>query len=66
MITEPLTSQGPLSVAVLGCGRFIDGKVGWAIGHVHAHAFLDSGAPVQLYGVDVNADNLAAFGALQT
>ena len=62
MITEPLTSQGPLSVAVLGCGRFIDGKVGWAIGHVHAHAFLDSGAPVQLYGVDVNADNLAAFG----
>lgn len=47
---------------VIGCGKFVPGKEGWAIGHAHAQGYLDSGEKVELYGVDVSTENLAAFG----
>ncbi|MEM9417802.1 MAG: Gfo/Idh/MocA family oxidoreductase [Planctomycetota bacterium] len=51
------------TAAVIGCGRACDGnKEGWAIGHAHAQGFLAAFPDVELYGVDINADNLAVFG----
>jgi predicted dehydrogenase len=49
-------------VVVIGCGKFVPGMEGWAIGHSHAQGYLDSHEEVELYGVDVSAENLAAFG----
>jgi predicted dehydrogenase len=48
--------------AVIGCGRFVDGKEGWAIGHSHAEAYRNTDPLLRLVGVDVNRENLAAFG----
>ncbi|WOO41557.1 Gfo/Idh/MocA family oxidoreductase [Rubellicoccus peritrichatus] len=50
------------TVAVIGCGKFIEGKVGWAIGHAHASGYTNCGIPVRLTGVDLSAENLEAFG----
>ncbi|MGA1531005.1 MAG: Gfo/Idh/MocA family oxidoreductase [Kiritimatiellia bacterium] len=50
------------TVAVIGCGKRGDGKVGWAIGHAHARGYLGCGHEVKLLGVDVSPDNLKAFG----
>lgn len=50
------------TVAVIGCGKNIEGKVGWAIGHAHAEGYLNCGHPVKLLGVDITPENLEAFG----
>ncbi len=50
------------TVAIVGCGKFVEGKEGWAIGHAHAKGYLDCGHPVKLLGVDLSPDNLKAFG----
>lgn len=50
------------TAAVIGCGKFVEGKEGWAIGHAHADAYLKADPAVRLLGVDVNPDNLRAFG----
>lgn len=50
------------TVAVIGCGKFVEGKEGWAIGHAHADGYLKSGHEVKLLGVDVSPENLKAFG----
>jgi predicted dehydrogenase len=46
--------------AVIGCGKFVEGKVGWAIGHSHGAAWQSVGVP--LAAVDISPENLAAFG----
>lgn len=48
--------------AVIGCGRYVDGKEGWAIGHSHAESYLRADPSLRLVGVDVNRENLEAFG----
>lgn len=48
--------------AVIGCGRHVEGKEGWAIGHAHADAYRKADPALRLLGVDVNRDNLGAFG----
>jgi predicted dehydrogenase len=48
--------------AVIGCGRYVDGKEGWAIGHSHAEAYRKADPSLRLIGVDVNRENLEAFG----
>lgn len=52
----------PRTAAVIGCGKFIEGKEGWAIGHAHADAYRKADPTLRLYGVDINPDNLRAFG----
>lgn len=50
------------TAAVIGCGKFCEGKEGWAIGHNHAEGYQLADPELVLLGVDVNAENLAAFG----
>ncbi len=50
------------TAVVIGCGKSVEGKVGWAIGHNHAQAWLAAYPDVALYGVDISAENLEAFG----
>ena len=50
------------TVAIIGCGKFVEGKEGWAIGHAHADGYLKSGHEIKLLGVDVSPENLKAFG----
>lgn len=50
------------TAAVIGCGRAIEGKVGWAIGHSHAGGYQRALPELRLIGVDPNPENLAAFG----
>jgi predicted dehydrogenase len=52
----------PRSAAVIGCGKFVEGKEGWAIGHAHADAYRKADPSLRLFGVDINPDNLRAFG----
>ncbi len=49
-------------VAVIGCGKAKEGQEGWAIGHAHGGALTALSDQVELYGVDLSAENLAAFG----
>ena len=48
--------------AVIGCGKYVEGKVGWAIGHAHATGYRQADPNLRLLGVDVSPVNLAAFG----
>jgi len=49
--------------AIIGCGSTkITGKTGWAIGYAHANGYLAADPAIELYGVDPNAENAAAFG----
>lgn len=50
------------TAAVVGCGKYVEGKEGWAIGHHHARGYLTADPEIHLYGVDPNLENLAAFG----
>ncbi len=50
------------TVAVIGCGKAIEGKEGWAIGHNHAEGYRTCGHEVKLLGVDLSSENLKAFG----
>lgn len=50
------------TAAVIGCGKVVQGKEGWAIGHAHAKAYRQAFPDARLYGVDVSEENLAAFG----
>lgn len=59
--SSPVPSKS-FSAAVLGCGRYVEGKVGWAIGHSHARGWQTAFPNVTLYGVDPSAENLQAFG----
>jgi predicted dehydrogenase len=52
----------PRVAAVIGCGKFHPGKVGWAIGHAHAEGYRLADPGIRLLGVDPNPENLAAFG----
>jgi predicted dehydrogenase len=56
------TSISPRTAAVIGCGRFVEGKEGWAIGHAHADAYRKADPSLRLCGVDINPENLRAFG----
>jgi predicted dehydrogenase len=51
------------TAVVIGCGKFRDGKEGWAIGHSHASGYRAADPEIRLCGVDIDPDNLAAFGA---
>lgn len=48
--------------AVIGCGRRVPGKVGFAQGHAHARSYTHAFPETRLYGVDPNEENLHAFG----
>ena len=48
--------------AVIGCGRYVEGKEGWAIGHEHAAGYRKADPGLRLLGVDPNPENLRAFG----
>ncbi|MCE0497176.1 MAG: Gfo/Idh/MocA family oxidoreductase [Methylacidiphilales bacterium] len=50
------------TVAIIGCGKFVEGKEGWAIGHAHAQGWLDAFPDILLHGVDISKENLEAFG----
>lgn len=50
------------NIAVIGCGKFVEGKEGWAIGHEHAKGYLASGEAIALHGVDISPENLEGFG----
>ncbi len=50
------------TAVVIGCGKVVEGKEGWAIGHAHAEAYRKAFPDVALYGVDISEENLAAFG----
>lgn len=50
------------TAAIIGCGKATNQKEGWAIGHAHAHAYRQAFSDIELYGVDINPENLAAFG----
>lgn len=50
------------TAAVIGCGKSREGKEGWAIGHSHAAGYLAADPEIQLFGVDIDANNLEAFG----
>jgi predicted dehydrogenase len=54
--------SSPRTAAVIGCGKFVEGKEGWAIGHAHADAYRQADPALRLCGVDINPDNLRAFG----
>ena len=49
------------TVAIIGCGKYVEGKEGWAIGHAHAQAWLDAFPNVALHGVDISKENLDGF-----
>jgi len=51
-----------ITVAIIGCGKRGDGKVGWAIGHAHAQGWIAAVPNLRLCGVDPSAENLHAFG----
>jgi predicted dehydrogenase len=55
-------TSSPRTAAVIGCGKFVEGKEGWAIGHAHADAYRQADPSLRLCGVDINPDNLRAFG----
>ena len=57
-----MKTSSPRIAAVIGCGKFVDGKEGWAIGHAHADAYRQADPGLRLVGVDINPDNLKAFG----
>lgn len=48
-------------VAVIGCGKFVEGKVGWAIGHSHGLAWRAADAEIRLLAVDPSEENRTAF-----
>jgi len=48
--------------AVIGCGKAVNGQEGWAIGHAHGGALTSLSDQIELYGVDLSPENLAAFG----
>lgn len=50
------------TAAVIGCGRAVPGKEGFAIGHAHGGGYKDAYPDIELIGVDINPDNLKAFG----
>ncbi len=50
------------SAAIIGCGKATGGMEGFAIGHAHAHGYRQAFPDLALCGVDINPDNLAAFG----
>ncbi|MFH1497102.1 MAG: Gfo/Idh/MocA family oxidoreductase [Verrucomicrobiota bacterium] len=54
-------SVAPITVAILGCGKRGDGKVGWAIGHLHGQGWRLASPDTRLFAVDPNPENLAAF-----
>ncbi len=61
--SDPITTNSKtITVAILGCGKRGDGKVGWAIGHAHAHGWIGAVPNLRLCGVDPSAENLQAFG----
>lgn len=47
---------------MIGCGKAVDGKEGWAIGYCHGGVLTSLSDQVELYGVDLSPENLAAFG----
>jgi predicted dehydrogenase len=49
-------------VVIIGCGKFVEGKEGWAIGHQHAQGWIEAFPDVVLHGVDISPENLQAFG----
>lgn len=49
------------TVAVIGCGKAVEGKEGWAIGHAHARGWLAADSGIRLLGVDISEENLRAF-----
>lgn len=51
------------TVAIIGCGKSVEGHQGFAIGHAHAAGYQNCGEAVKLYGVDLSPENLAAFGS---
>ena len=55
-------SHSKKTVAVIGCGKAVEGQVGWAIGHMHGGGYRNCGSDVRLLGVDLDPDNLNAFG----
>ena len=50
------------TVAVFGCGKRSDGKVGWAIGHAHAQGWIAAVPNLRLCAADPSPENLQAFG----
>ncbi len=60
--TSSSASEKSPIVAILGCGKFVEGKVGWAIGHNHAQGWLTAFPQARLHAVDPSAENLRAFG----
>lgn len=50
------------TAAIIGCGKGVEGKEGWAIGHTHAQGWLAAFPDLALYGVDISKENLEAFG----
>lgn len=58
-----MNQKTPLKkVAVIGCGKSVEGQEGWAIGHAHGGALTELSDQVELVGVDLSPENLAAFG----
>lgn len=53
--------KSKITAAVIGCGKAVEGKVGWAIGHMHGGGYRNCGTPIRLLGVDLDQDNLGAF-----
>jgi len=51
------------TAAVIGCGRSVEGKVGWAIGHEHGRGYREADPGLRLCAVDRDPANLAAFRA---
>jgi len=51
-----------LTMAVIGCGKFREGKEGWAVGHAHAKGMREACPDARILGVDPDPENLAAFG----
>lgn len=59
----PRIKAGPVTTAaVIGCGKRSTTKEGWAIGHSHGWGLQQAIPGLQLYAVDPNPENLAAFG----
>ncbi len=59
------TVDGMKTAAIIGCGRppqnTAGHKIGWGIAGAHARGYREAFPQVQLYAVDVSAENLAAF-----
>ncbi len=56
------TTSSLKKAAVIGCGKFVEGQEGWAIGHAHGGAISALSDELELYGVDLSPENLVAFG----